>query len=80
MSLRWCLPGRTTELFECGAAGVPEDREQRQNEVGLVELDPFAVYPNEDVSDMLLVHRWRNLQRRKRVLLEIEEPIQVVGY
>ena len=58
---------------------VPEDREQRQEEVGLLQLDSFAVDPNEDLRDVLLIDRGRDLQRGKRVLLQIEEAVEVVG-
>jgi hypothetical protein len=58
---------------------VPEDRQQRQDEVGLVELHPLAVDPHEDVGHLLLVDRRRDLQGGERVFLEVEQSVEVVG-
>ncbi len=48
-------PRCPAEPLELGAPVVPEHRHQREDEVGLVELDALAVDADEDLGDLLLV-------------------------
>ncbi|MCY1348160.1 hypothetical protein D9M69_343010 [compost metagenome] len=71
-SLRW-LARRPAEGLQFGAAVVPEHRHQRQDEVRLVELFPFAVDAHENVGHLLLGALLRELQRDEG---EVGQPCQ----
>lgn len=61
------------------AALVPEDRHQRQDEVGLIERFALAVDPHEDLGDLLLVERRGEFHGREWILLDVVQPIDCLG-
>jgi hypothetical protein len=73
--LRIGEPGRTAELFQVAASGVPVHRHERQDEVGLFELDALGVDPDEDVGDLLLRGVRGELQCRERVVTQVVKPV-----
>src|SRR5688572_24303826 len=65
----------TAEVLELLSALVPPDRHEGEDEVGLVERDSLRVDPNEDLGDLLLVDRARELKRREGIALEVVEAV-----
>ena len=58
---------------------VPKHGQKCKDEVRLIQLHTLAVDANEYVRHVLLVDGRRNFQRPERILLEIEQVVQIVG-
>jgi hypothetical protein len=65
---RW-NPAVSAELFEFDPQVLAENRHEREDEVGLVELYTLAVDSDENFRHKLLVDNRRDLQRGKWVRL-----------
>jgi hypothetical protein len=59
-------------LFKLHTSIVPKYREKGEDKIGLIELDAFAVYSNEDIGYLLFIYCWSNFESCERISLKIE--------
>ena len=62
----------------CAAALLPVHRHQREDEVGLVELDALGVDPDEDLGDLFLVGCGAELDDLEPEVAEVVDPVDAL--
>ena len=66
------------ELLELPTALLPVNRHEREDEVGLVELDAFGVDADEDLRDLLLVAVGAELDDLEAEVAEVADTVDAL--
>lgn len=78
--MRRSLTRATAERLDCHSPLIPKYRHQRKNEISLIQTNTFTVDADEYVGHLFFIHRGRNLQSSEGIFLQVDKPVQIVGY